>query len=377
MVSKAVLVSIVALVIVTWVLVSSINTVPQLSNGKTDNIGSTGNTGNKLGNLTGPSGIGTNNLSRGFLFGNFKFPDLNLSRLSFNLSLFNFTLPAFPAFFNFSLPSFGNLFGGKSGSSQSHSTGTSGNSNGNGKTPVNTFKLPPIVVYIIIAVMVVLVAVIASLSVANYRKREKSDSAQQLLEEQVLQFDPEVQNSNSRDAQVFRVKPFKGWKGESDLINPGIPGDLPLVYPVDSDMPVELSRPATLEIDNGNINDSGKSIYNVRLSKGCNTLTASNEEEAETKNVRGVVVREEMSLLLRINLLSGTTIEGEPKTIREISRLLETEGIIKDRRKFADLIEIYERAFYGLKETALEDFQNFLYGIRDTFTEPKMAECGS
>lgn len=383
MVSKSLLLSVAALVVVTWVLISSISTIPQISQGTQSNTGSQGNGGTSNNQGSSSSSSQGKGFSNGFLLGNFTFPHLNLPKFGLNLSFFNIRLPLFHFNFPLHFPKFGSVFGflfngTNNGNYTGNSTGSgkTGNTNGNGNTPTNTLRIPPYLLDIILAAMVVLIAVIGSVSAARYRRRKKDDGSNLMEQELLVEPVPEGQDTAQYSQRQYSVQDFHGWKTGNDVILPSIPDNLPLIYPFNEVLPVHLAGLADLQSHNSKLEKVGDLDFNVSLERGCSELKATWGEEQESKLFRGVDIRLESSLLLELNLFSKTGVNSDHLTAREILGRSEIESIVKNRKILESLLDSYEKTYYGLKHSSYHDFQGFLYGIRDAFIDPKIASCG-
>lgn len=410
--SRSVLATIVALVFVTWILVSSVNTVQIPSQGNTGSNGSTKNTG-PTGNPngTGQSGPGTNATgTKNTLIGSLTFPTLTLPNLHLNLSFLNilykialmilhFLQPVFHVLFLFMefvgylvgylieliimlLPSWFHL--GKANMNNSpilhhpiSRTVTGGPSGTAGSTML---AMPAFITYIIIGLAVILIAVTGLSSISN-RKKKKSDSMQNFPDDNILLVNPSTRKTGYSyiPHNVVSV-PFLGWSRGNDLINPEIPADLPLIYPAGKPLSVHMRTAGLLKGEYTLVNQNGDQDYSIALPEGCTETSAKSGLESEKKVFRGVNIRNEISLLMRLNLASllpESALDAEHKTVRELLYSEEMKGLLAGDRKLSEMIRSYEKAYYGLKETDWSQFQQYLYCIRDTFADARIAKCGS
>lgn len=402
MATKSVLIAIVAIVVVTWVLISSINTIEAPINSNTGPTGTNGNTGNTahsrgtgnatthengtvnqlIGNLSGqnPNGGSQFNLNLSFLnfFYKFlvainhllsplyKFIDLILGAIAYLVGLIvNFLLKF--VHINITVPNPAGLLG----YSNPGSGGPQGSQN------PNTHSVPPLITYSVMILIAIIVAIAGTASFSAFRKRTKKDDDEGDLS--LLRAKEEEEKAEDYLFKPINIKTveFSGWKKGNDLINPEIPEDLPIIYPAGTPLAVHLRNEARLSGNYTVLGEPGGSDVNISLNLGCFEATAEKGMEKESKIFKGVVVRDEISLLLRVNLSRIITEGAEVKTVRELINSDEFAGKIKDRKRLLGLIRSYERAYYGMKETDLNEFQRFLYGIRDTFEDARMALCGS
>lgn len=390
MASKSMLIAIGALILVTWVLVSSITTIPQISpgtngSGSTGTPGHPGNPGSISSNGTGFSSpvSTTSSFNNKFLLGNLSFPSFNIPSFPLNLSFFNFSLPLIHFHLPFHLPSFGSFFGFlfPSNSSGSNSSGSNGGNKGgstgktSGNTPSSTFSLPPIITYILIAVMVALVAILGVMSVAKYRRKGSGSQAETFPEEIFIVPDAAAKQEDATPGATYSVEAFSGWHTGNDLILPDIPEDLPLVYPEGMPLSLRLRSQTDLHSDSSSLEREGDGSYTSRLKDGCNLFSAAYGDENDEKLIRGVDLRNEFSLLLRINLFGGMSRDVSANTVREIFSMDEVGSVVRNRQVLENILNMYERSYYGLKSGSIADLQNFLYGIRDSFVQPRIARC--
>lgn len=410
--TRSALVSIVALVFVTWILISSINTVQIPTQGSTGNNGSTKNTG-PTGNPngTGTSGPGTNfTVTRNPWLGSFSFPNVTWPSLHLNLSFLNIIYKIGMLVLHYLQPVFYVLFllmdligyavgyivdlilillnpvlhFGKFNLNNTRiipktvtRTSTGGPSGTAGST---TMDIPPVITYIIIGVAIVLVAITGMGSLSG-RKKKRGSAEQKLPDEGITLMKP----SNSASSHPFIPynivsAPFAGWSRGNDLIIPEIPDDLPLVYPADMPLSVHMRTGGILKGEYTLVEQDGDQNYNIKLPEGCTETSARSGFESEKKIFRGVNTRNEISLLMRINLAFAfpeDISEAEHKTVREILYSEKMKALISDDRKLSETIRSYEKAYYGLKETDWSQFRDYLYCIRDTFTDARIAKCGS
>lgn len=405
MARRSVLIAIVALVLVTWVLISSINTLQtpiqnSNSNGNTGNTGKTGNPNSKgTGNTTG------NGQSRSVLIGNFTFPSLTAPNIHLNLSFLNILYKFLVALYHLLSPLFillhyllyfiayladflvkllldllaflhihitrlgihNNLL------NQSRS----GSGGPNGATKSSPYQLPYVITYIVIGLMVAIVALTGVSAVS--RKKKSTSGGNELLPEDVVlsQLDLEAGIEDLFVPLNVRSGKFMGWSSGNDLINPDIPQDLPLIYPAGMPLSVHMRTNAEFRGNYDLIENNKSQDYRISLHEGCTETSADTGSEKEKKIFRGVNVRDEISLLLKLNLAAGISAESRFRTVREIILSEELRKIIVSDSKLHEMIRSYERAYYGLKETELGEFQRFLYCIRDTFADARIAVCGT
>jgi hypothetical protein len=391
--SKTILLSLVAVIVVTWLLAASITQIQPISgspgNSGTNSggggfSGSGGSTG--FGGGTG-SGLGGSGLGGSFGFNlphfNFTLPKFNL-----NLSMFNIHFPKL----NFTLPSLGNIFGsggggssggsGGSGSSGSGGSGSAGGS-GSGGTSASTTPHPvlPHVNQILIIIIISIVAVFAVvLTLSKMSFSRKKDSAEEengndlLLSVATADEDESMNNLEISIGAGETIAPLKGWSSGNDIIRPDIKPDLPLIWSSGDNLSIDYDPDETLKSSCGiHMETAGKAT--LTPTNGCNVIEAGVGRRREMRFIRGVRYESDVIDLVRLNIIKETDFHNEDLTIREIIDKIPIGRNIKDRGELPLLVEIFERSFYGKMKLDRKGYEEFLYGLSKTMTKPKVIIC--
>jgi len=393
--SKTILLSLIAVIIVTWLLAASITQIQPVSgspgtsgtnSGGGGSSGSGGSTGSGVGTGSG-SGFGLSGLggSSGFNLPHFNF---TLPKFNLNLSWLNIHFPKL----NFTLPSLGNIFGsggggssggsGGSGSSGSGGSG-SGSSSGSGGTSLSTTPhpvLPPIneILIIIILSIVAVFAVVLTLSKMSFSRKKDSDEEENgndlLLSVSAADEDKNLNSSEISIGAGEAVAPLKGWSSGNDIIRPDVKPDLPLIWSSEDRLGIDYDPDETLKSNcDIHIESAGKAIIIPR--NGCNMIEAGEGRHREMKFIRGVRYESDVIDLVRLNIIKETYFQNEDLTIREIIDKIPSGRNIKDRSELPLLVEIFERSFYGKMKLDRKGYEDFLYGLSKTMTKPKVIIC--
>ncbi len=402
MATRSVLIAIVALVFVTWILISSINTIQATSQPVSSPTGNQGHTDNNKGGTTQGNGSAKSTPRTVPILGNFTFP-ATYAALHVNLSFLNFFYNMLTQFYSLIQPLIHEIlylvsFLGYIAyyaeelllyilnflhlTTQSFSPGKpvpyshSGSGSPRGAKNTSTMLLSPVITYAVVAIMVVLVFLSASVVVSRRRKSPGSSEGEGKDRITVSPRTEKVEQGRLV-RESFEAEDFRGWSRGNDLINPEIPPDLPLIYPAGKPLSVRMRSTADFRGDYELLHRKGEVDYSISLREGLTETSAVSGIEHEKKTFRGVNIRKEMSLLLRLNVAQAITVDTSYRTFREIIRSEELAKAVRDDRKLSELVRSYERAYYGLKATDVSGFQSFLYGIRDTFVDPKISMSGS
>jgi hypothetical protein len=417
--SKTILLSLVAVIVVTWLLAASITQIQPISgspgnsgtnSGGGGSSGSGGSTG--FGGGTG-SGLGGSGLGGSFGFNlphfNFTLPKFNL-----NLSMFNIHFPKL----SFTLPSLGNIFGfggsgssagsGGSGSSGSGGSGSGGGSGGGGSsggsggsgssgsggsgsaggsgsggTSASTTPHPvlPHVNQILIIIIISIVAVFAVvLTLSKMSFSRKKDSAEEengndlLLSVATADEDESMNNLEISIGAGETIAPLKGWSSGNDIIRPDIKPDLPLIWSSGDNLSIDYDPDETLKSSCGiHMETAGKAT--LTPTNGCNVIEAGVGRRREMKFIRGVRYESDVIDLVRLNIIKETDFHNEDLTIREIIDKIPIGRNLKDRGELPLLVEIFERSFYGKMKLDRKGYEDFLYGLSKTMTKPKVIIC--
>jgi len=394
---KRVVVSFIILTLVTWIFISSVNTIVPIVT--TTGSGSTGPSSGSGGAPPGSSANGTgtstgSGTSSGINL-SLSFPKVSLPNFHWNTAWLNSVISLLQPLFKFLLSilhllisisayiaklftwllqllhlphSAANRFNapvshrtGSAGAAPEHLAGSS------------AFLPPVLLLYVVIPIVA---ALISGMAILGHRHRKPSSGADDRGEIQAIN-----QESRSGEKKLlagnsvsYRVVPLSGWRRGSEIMEPSIPDDLPLIYPANVPLGIRLLYPGSLEARGIQLTGGGIN-YTITLKEGCNEVSASAAGRRQKMFFRGVNTRREVSLLLRVNLLGSSLVE-DSLTIREILFRREYPSAIKDEIKLRELTRMYEETFYGMKRMDIPRFQRYLYGLRDTFRDPVVVTCG-
>jgi ASC-1-like (ASCH) protein len=376
MVNKKAILSIAAIVAVTWILISSLASIPIVKT----SASSDGNNGNGSGLGQGSGSF--LNLGNGL---DLKFPNLNLSfLLPFAMPNFHFKIPKFNfSFFNFKNNGTQNstlLTNGGGGTGPSSGTGTSH------KVSITSFILNPIYLVILIAVSAGLIGLYA---LKSYKKGDKKRGGNN-SKRQYNEF-TEVYDSTKADRSTLNLRKneknlttdqssyyqsklidFLGWGGKGS-IKPQIPEDLPLLCESSGSLKIELSRKMSLIDDGMNVSNEivdGQLLINIK--KGINIFKGTWENGNEQKIIKGVDLYTDAQKQLIENLGGKLMNALKSSTLREMEKKDDLSKLIKDKNSFDKLISLYERIYYGRKSISTNEYYTFLRYLRDSLRDPKI-----
>ena len=390
----ATVVMILGILLIVWILASSISQIQPMTtsgssghtSGGSGSPGSGSGTGGGSGSGTG-SGTGAGSGS-GFGIGslgnfqitlpkwNFKFPSLNLPKFNlpkFQFPSFNFSFPHIANPFNFSTPSGSGGGGGGSG-------GTSTPGQSSTSTTVAP-QLPLISTLIIIIAAIIAAIIIGAYSIKSIAARKKEpDNREEPEETPLVMADGEYPDNVTKSSGITMMAgeveaPIAGWSTGRDLIRPEIRGDLPLIWS-DSD-PLYLHVPDGSEItlDSEKIQKTEPDSVSVSLGNRCNAIDCRAGRKEERKLIRAINYSDDVAQLFRLNFLRDDS--ADFMTAREIVKNLENStGRIVNRDSLFRLLDTYEMAFYGKQGLARKNYEDFLDGLKGGLDNAKAIICG-
>ncbi len=383
---KKAVISIIAVVIVTWILISSLSSVPVVHS---SSPGSGSGSGGGTGSGSGPgSGLGS-----GFGFSlpnfNFKLPSLNLNLGSifkipnFHIKWpkFNITLPPL----NFNLTK-ANTTSSSSGGGGGHGGHGSSSSVNNKVTVLQQIILNPIFLIIVVIAIAAIMSVYAIKSMSGKKPKKKSnkkggegkdykksyDSRNE--KNDVLQAVPETKtysNSESRN-YTLKLKNFMGWEGKG-YIKPEIPEDMPLIWDYESPLDIDIEKNMQINSSDSNLNGNmthGKIRMNI--SRGKNMIKGIWDDGSEEKDIVGINIRDDAQKQLTGNLGNDILKSLKNRTLRELENSIDFQNMIKSKADADKLIRLYERIYYGQKRINSNEYYEFLRYLKNAMKDPKM-----
>ena len=379
-------ISIVAIVVVTWILISSLSSIPVV---KSSSSGSGTGQGGGSGSNTGlGSGFGSG-------FG-FSLPNLNLSLPHLNLNLgalfrapnfhfkwpkFNITLP--PANFNSTKTNSTSSSPGGGGGHGGQGTSNSVNSKVN---VIQQILLNPIFLIILIGAIAVIMSVYATRKLGGNRIKKKGGRNKNVKndykesydsradKDDILQVAPETNRPSDSEPRnyIFKLKKFMGWEGMG-YIKPKIPEDMPLIWDYSSPLDIEIDR--NMQIDSPDSKLKGnfpKGNLNMSVQKGLNKIRGIWNEGSEEKDIMGINIREDAQKQLTGNIGGELMNSLKNKTLRELGNSEGFQNLVSDKLSAEKLIKIYERIYYGQKRINSNEYYEFLRYLRNSMKDPKM-----
>lgn len=374
-------VSIIAILLVTWLLISAITVVQPVQGGSGGNGGSLGSGTGSGGGNGGGTGLGNGNgnglgLNLPNFPINFHLPPLSF-KVPFNIPIINFS---FPDPFHFVFPPLNlSLFGG------SHpSTPGGGGHSGTGKGPQNTPKQNPIVpillnpiflIIIIIAVSAVLVVLLLTnrqrLRPALIMGRPAMERPEQKMEKQESVIP--VIEEREREGEKVQIKyaiPYFEIKSIEGISLP-VERDLPPLWQFSDSMEMKIfDSHLKITLNQESINISSGHI-SFKLEEGLNRMVISNESgKSQTIDMVGNIYSEDVRDVMLANLGRKILEEMNGKTLREILNDEKMKEYLDNREASKRIALIFEKVFYGKKTIKREEYEIFLRGVRESFRNP-------
>lgn len=369
--NKKAVISIIALVVVTWVLISSLSAIP-VTNSQSGSTGTGGGTGSGTGTGTG-SGTGS-------LFG-FHFPSLKLNLPNLNIgaslaNLFSKLHIKFPNL-NVTLPQTG-------AKANATSTSPGGGGGGTGSTSSSHNAITPLVInpllleifMVIFIGLAVLMVIKSTFSRKKDRKPDNSGMDGELfeynskeVEERGLQIEKDASAKTERfiPRSIPQVMPFSPWKGEG-LIKPDIPEDMPLFARAGKNLNINYPENMKLFSNDGEMLRKPE----VQITEGKNTLKGQSDSGNETKTIMGIDPKEDSQRQMIANFGENILNRNRTKTLREIMSESNLSGLISNKESLYRAVSIYEKIYYGKRDINMNDYYEFLRSLKNSLKEPKI-----
>jgi hypothetical protein len=401
---KSLVLLVIIILLLGWLVASSVTTFQELAVGKTQSTSpggsgtSPGTGGNGPGSGPGGSGGGGGSGFPGFSFngfpfslnfsGIFHFPSLNFPHFnnSFNFNFTNFRFP-------FNLSSFGSLFGlspgkggnsgnggsgGPGGSTGNSGKGSTGQGNGGQVNPILPIILNPIILIIIVAIIsVVLAFTVVTHARKNHDSSQRKDREEEILEAVIV---PEQVKDATKSREELMdlqrgevIAGISGWKSASGLLQPPIPSDLPLIWQKSDTLNMKVEEGSHLTLPAG-LKQDAEGIYALRFQERCNLVKAVREDEEDSLMIRAIDYSEDVRRFFLLNFVNYNTRIQPSMTAREIIAKMKPIGSDPAISSFDDIVFAYERSFYGYKKVRRDDFENFLRNL-SKLDDPKIIIC--
>ena len=372
---KQLVLSIIAMVIVTWLLISSLSSINNLQpSGSGSHTGTSGNGGGSSNNGNGGSlgsGSGAGGILGSQLF-NFNLPSFN-----FNLDFLQFPKLVLP-FPNFGFPTihfpaigslnqlFQKTFGGGGASSSTKSTLTK-------IVPIiiNTYFL--IILFSIIGAFMVFVALRTHTKTkhgkAKQEVRKKVDADNSLYKS--LKEELEFGELNLGEKALFNYEiekiPYNGWGGEG-IIRPHIASDLPLTWDVRNNLEIDRDEGTIMKMNDDIIESD---ILNLNL--GSNMISAVSDHNSQKLKILGVNYEEHVRDTAIINIPEEFVKKSNSYTLKEIYNMKEISEIFATDQRLDKALMTFERAYYGKKSINRDEYETFLRCIKNDLKKPYIA----
>ncbi|WP_446752020.1 DUF4129 domain-containing protein [Vulcanisaeta sp. JCM 16161] len=270
------------------------------------------------------------------------------------------------------------LGGGSLGASGSQEgLGSSQQPVGNAVAPL---RIPPLLIIIIIIVVTIIIGV-SSLTIVRRAVHGGGQSSGAVGVN--VRISPrttvESRSSNgvfirsSKEIELLPgevVKNISGWGG-NDLIDLGIPRDLPLIWRPNEPLPVVIRKGAQVTVTKPGILREGSLIM---PSRGCYSISARLGDREERLFIRASDYRSDVINFVRLNI--GDFVVKDSATIREVMRQLVNDGAINDDRDSINIIiRLFERVRYGLRDVDRGDYEEFLRALGMVFRNARVIVC--
>lgn len=395
---KSIAITIVVVIIASWILTSSINNLQPIQsglNGPTSGPG-TSNSGTGSGNgISGSGGATTGNL--------FNFPNLNFN---FNLPSLNFgslNLPNLPVFnipfIHFQLPNFKlNLFGTPHQNQLPPKNKTGGSNSGTGQktssnSPINPIIINEFILLIIVGILAFVMAVwlILRIKRGGFLERiqkapkikygEQDYSVSDLFEDKNIERE-HLENKREEEKPfnpfIFPQKEtiMTGWGGKG-LIRPMIAEDLPLSWALNSPLGIAMDPGTKMELSGADIVKTDSDHTYISLKNRCAELSTKYSLQSERKLIRGVEYDDDIKDVFRLNMKDYLNKENQSLTFREMIKSDENlKKILKQKDEFKTALSAFEKIFYGAKNADRKVYEAFLRGLMRGIYKPKIFTCG-
>ena len=400
---KSLVLLVIIILLLGWLVASSVTTFQELSVGKTQSTnpggsgtgpGSSGSgPGSGSGGTGGTGGSGSGSSFSGFSFGGFPF-SLNFTGFfhlpSFNFPHFNTSLNFTNFHFPFNLSFLGSLFslhggkggtggpGGSGGSSGNSGTGNTGTGTGGQVNPILPIILNPIILIIIVAIVsVVLAFTVVTHARKNRDTTQSKDEQEEVLEPVIIPENAEKETKSREELMDLQrgetIASLSGWKSPSGLIHPPIPADLPLIW--------QKSDTFNLMVEPGSqlIYSEAKQVQNgayaLKFQDRCNLIKATREDEEDSLLVRAIDYSEDIRRFFLLNFVNYNMSASPSMTAREIIAKMKPIGSgASGSSNYDDIVSAYERSYYGYKKVMRDDFEQYLRNL-SKLNDPKIIIC--
>ncbi len=166
------------------------------------------------------------------------------------------------------------------------------------------------------------------------------------------------------------IRELKGWGG-SNLVDLGIPRDLPLIWSFGEPLPMSVKNEYSVSvIGSGKIENSSL----IMTKPGCYGIKIESDKQAETLFIRAVDYDEDVVKHIKLNI-NNYGIDN-PLTVREIAKKLTDEGlIVGNYADVRDLIRMFEEVRYGLRKIDRARYEEFLRTLGRVFGNARVIVC--
>ncbi|WP_054858064.1 DUF4129 domain-containing protein [Vulcanisaeta sp. JCM 16159] len=166
------------------------------------------------------------------------------------------------------------------------------------------------------------------------------------------------------------VKKINGWGG-NDIIDLGIPRDLPLIWRFNDPLPMIVRGDAQVMVTRPGIISNGSLIM---PSRGCYGISIRLGDREEDLFVRAGDYGDDIVNFVRLNI-GGLTVR-DSETIREVMKRLVNDGVINgDWESINTIIRLFERVRYGLRDVDRNDYEKFLRALGRVFRDARVIIC--
>lgn len=167
------------------------------------------------------------------------------------------------------------------------------------------------------------------------------------------------------------VKRLSGWGGGNDIIDLGIPRDLPLIWRFNDPLPMIVRSNAQVVVTRpGIIRESSL----IMPSRGCYGIGIKLGDREEDLFVRAGDYRDDVVNFVRLNI--GDLAIRDSETIRELMKRLVNDGVINgDWASINTIIKLFERVRYGLRDVDRSDYEEFLRALGRVFRDARVIIC--
>ncbi|MCG2881282.1 MAG: DUF4129 domain-containing protein [Vulcanisaeta sp.] len=166
------------------------------------------------------------------------------------------------------------------------------------------------------------------------------------------------------------VRELRGWGG-SEIVDLGIPRDLPLIWQFNEPLPI-LTR------DGYSVNVLGPGVIRgsslIMPKPGCYGVRVEGAGHVETLFIRATEYNEDVVKLMRLNIADYGL--DDSLTMREIINELVRNGVvIGDLDEVRRLVRVFEEVRYGLRRIDRSTYEGFLRALRNIFSSPRVIVC--